>query len=163
MLHNRLDWPSCLGGSLKSQHGILIFLIFLWSSHQVSMKMVFKTSSDFILLFQDLRFPLCSAVGPLIELILRTRKISVFQSELWVIIQRHQKRCTLEFLEIRSVQWKFLKWIEKHAPAKSIFKEAVYKEALLYLVAHLYQQWTFIYKIHIKTFGVGISYFSRLA
>ena len=52
MLPNGPDWPSCLDGSLKSHRGISIFLIFLWSYHQVGMKKVLKTSSDFFCYFK---------------------------------------------------------------------------------------------------------------
>ena len=52
MLPNGPDWPSCLGGSLKSHRGISIFLIFLWSSHQVGMKKIFKTFPDFFCYFK---------------------------------------------------------------------------------------------------------------
>ena len=51
MLPKGTDWPSSLCGNLKSHPGFLIFLIFLWSSHQVGMKSVFKTSSDFFCYF----------------------------------------------------------------------------------------------------------------
>ena len=45
----------------KSHRGILTFLIFLYSSHEADIENVFKTSSDFLLLFQCLRFSLCKA------------------------------------------------------------------------------------------------------
>ena len=58
MLPNGPDWPSCLGGSLKSHLGISIFLIFLWFSHQADMKKGIQNLFKLFLLFQGLRFPL---------------------------------------------------------------------------------------------------------
>ena len=84
------DWPFCLGGSLKSHRGISILLIFLWSSHQVDFKKVFKTSSDFFLLIQGLRFPTVKNMYKMIAQ-LDSSQIVSYMFECWSFqIKRNQ-------------------------------------------------------------------------
>ena len=84
MLPNGPDWPSCLGGGLKSYREISIFLIFLWSSHQVDMKKVFKTSLDFFCYFKasdshcDSKLDVCKYVDYSSELKSMPTKVPAF-------------------------------------------------------------------------------------
>ena len=83
-------------------------------------------------------------VGPRTTLILRTRKISVFRKQCIVgyYIGTSKNRVSAKFLDtlytIKSVCIEFLEVIKRRVSSKSVLKEAVYNEALLYwCIRHL--------------------------
>ena len=79
-----------------------------------------------------------STVGPRTTLILGTRKISVFRKQCIVdyYIVTSKNHVSAKFLHtlytIKSVYTEFLEPIKNRVSAKSVLKEAVYNEALLY-------------------------------
>ena len=86
-----------------------------------------------------------NTVGPLTALIFGTRKISVFPKQCIVgyYIGTSKNRVSAKFLHIfytiKSVYIEFLELIKNRVSAKSVLKEAVYNEALLYsmLLLHI--------------------------